>query len=394
MRGHPTFETLVEPMALFESKNRTALDHKPNGEREFDYLDRSGKPEAEQVRQFLDAAFSSWPRERQADLRARLVGGDYVSASFELILHELLKRRGRLPQIEVAKEGTTKRPDFFVGPDVPSFYLEAVVATEAPPTDVAAGKRLGQLHDLINGMADPNFFVTLDVRRYGARQPSARAIKSFLRGELKQLDPDSESIWTEDNGFLGPKMLWEHDGWSIVFHAIPKRQDARGKPGRLVGAVTKGLWVPASDRSVRAAVKAKGGRYGEMDRPYVVAVNVITDHLDEIDLLNALFGTEFYEDRGSGPFVFGRAGDGVLGNAANPRYTRVSAVAFFENVEPWNVARRRALLVHNPYAKHPLPPGTLGIAEGTYAAGPELHTRDPGTSLAALLGLSPDWPKV
>jgi hypothetical protein len=382
-------------MGLFEASDRTAEDPKPNGERDFDYLDRSGKPEAARVREFLDLAFSNWPSARQPEMRARLTDGDYRSASFELILHEILKRRGRSPQIEVPKEGTTKRPDFLVESAVGSFYLEAILATEARRTSVADRKRLDELLDAINRRTDPNFFVSVDVVRYGPGQPSARTIVAFLRGELKKLDPDSDSTWTDKNGYLGPKLRWEGDGWSIVFHAMPKRRDARGKANRrMVGAVADRLWVPGSAQPVRNAVKEKGGRYGAMNRPYIVAVNVITPWLDEIDLMNALFGTEFFTDHGTGSLVFGRDSDGVFGTTANPRYTRVSAVAFFEDVHPWNVASSDALLVHNPHAKHPLPAGTLGIRECTYTGGQEPKPGHAGVPLSELLGLPAEWPRV
>jgi hypothetical protein len=97
------------------------------------------------------------------------------SGSFELILHELLRRRDLPLEIEALKADTTKRPDFLVGTGAESFYMEAILATEESPERVAERKRFGILADVVNRMQSDNFFVGFEVEAWGTAQPSAKA---------------------------------------------------------------------------------------------------------------------------------------------------------------------------------------------------------------------------
>jgi hypothetical protein len=374
---------------LFDDKPRDHLAPKENGEHPFDYSDRSGRPEAAKVREFLEKAFSYYPPDRQAELVARLRSEGYRSGSFELILHELLRRRDLPLQIEAPKTGTAKRPDFLVGTGADSFYLEAILATEESPEHVAERKRFGVLVDVVNRMQSDNFFVGFEVESWGAGQPSAKAITSYLTFKLGGLDADDDSVWNSPEGFESPVWVWEDQGWRIVFRPMPKKVEARGRPGRrAVGMILDGLRAMSTDEAIRDAVAKKATKYGPMDRPYVVAVNVLTWPLDEIDCIEALFGTfDSVESVPGRSDRFLRKPNGVLRPDKN---TRVSAVAFFEDVEPWTAAKRDAVVVHNRFAERPLPFGRLGIPDARQA-GDELQ-REGGKPLGELLGLPLDWP--
>jgi hypothetical protein len=371
-------------MKLFEDKPRDHLAPKENSEHPFEYIDRSGRPEAARVREFVEGAFSFYPPERQAELVARLRSDHYRSGSFELILHELFRLRDVPVEIEAPKPGTTKRPDFLVGKGVDSFYLEAIDTTEGSPERAAELKRFGELVDIVNRMQTDNFFVGFDVVDYGPCQPSAKAIKAFLTGKLKLLDPDEESS-------RGSRWPWEDGkGWRIVFQPMAKKAEARGRRDRrAVGMTTDGLRRVSTEEAIRDAVAKKATRYGAMDRPYVIAVNVSPWPLDEIACIEALFGTfDSVESVPGGRNHFVRKPDGVL---RGDRNTRVSAVAFFEDVEPWTAANRKAVVLHNRFAERPLPFGRLGIPDARHNG--DTLFREGGKVLRELLGLPPEWPR-
>jgi len=376
-------------MKLFDEKQRDHMAPIENTEHPFTYLDRSSRPEAANVREFVERAFSYYPAERQAELGARLRSEEhYRSGSFELVLHELLRARELSVEIESPKTGTAKRPDFLVGSGAESFYLEAILATEGSAR-TAEAKRLGQLLDVVSRMQSDSFYIGFDVEATGPGQPSAKSIIEYLTYKTGSLDADDESIWIGPDGFTSPAWVWEDQGWRIVFSPMPKKVSARGQRGRrAVGMVTEGLRAMNTDEAIRGAVRKKATRYGEMDRPYVVAVNVLTWPIDEIDCIEALFGsfdgTEYVPDGGE---RFLRKPDGVLRPGMN---TRVSAVAFFEDVEPWTAAKRDAFVIHNRFAERPLPFGTLGIPDAR-AHGDTLE-RQGGKTLGELLGLPPRWP--
>jgi hypothetical protein len=375
---------------LFDDKPRDSLAPKENGQHPFEYADRSARPEAAGVREFVERAFSYYPAERQAELAARLRSEGYRSGSFELILHELLRRRDLPLEIEAQKADTTKRPDFLVGTGAESFYMEAILATEESPSRVAERKRCGVLVDVVNRMQSDNFFVGFEVEASGTAQPSAKAITSYLTFKLAGLDADDDSIWNGLEGFESPAWVWEDQGWRIVFRPMPKKVEARGRPGRrAVGMIIDGLRAMSTDEAIRDAVGKKATKYGPMDRPYVVAVNVLTWPLDEIDCIEALYGTvdSFDSTPGGGTRVVRRP-NGILGPTWN---TRVSAIAFFEDVEPWTASKRDAVIVHNKFAERPLPFGRLGIPDARHVGGDKLE-REGGKSLGELLGLPLDWP--
>jgi hypothetical protein len=370
---------------LFDEKPRDHMAPRDNSEHPFKYTDRSGRPEAARVREFVEAAFSFYPVDRQAELAARLRSDHYRSGSFELILHELLRLRGLPTEIEAPKAGTTKRPDFFVGTGDDSFYMEAILATEESAERVAELKRFGLLVDIVNRMQTDTFFVGFDVAAYGPGQPNAKAIKALVTNNLKLIDPD-------DEGSRDARWPWEDGkGWRIVFRPMAKKAEARGRRGRrAVGMTTDGLRAVNPEKAIRDAVGEKATRYGPMDRPYVIAVNVSPWPLDEIACIEALFGTfDSIESVPGGRDRFVRKPDGVLRRDQN---TRVSAVAFFEDVEPWTAANRKAVVVHNRFAERPLPFGRLGIPDARHNG--DALIRVGGKSVGELLCLPPEWPRA
>jgi hypothetical protein len=210
------------------------------------------------------------------------------------------------------------------------------------------------------------------------------------------LNPDEIEELLEVGGIEAlPHWQYEHDGWQITFFPIPKSPKSRGKGGlRSLGAeIYEPHWID-SGTAIRKAIVSKGGRYGHLDLPYIVAVNTLGEHTDEIDIMEALFGREQFKIRvdKSEPIEpeFSRIPDGVWTSKSGPRYTRISAVLLANELFPWNVPRGNACLYHNPWAKH------------TYDSElTRLNQRIPdanrlkfvgGESLGVIFGLSSEWP--
>jgi hypothetical protein len=145
---------------------------------------------------------------------------------------------------------------------------------------------------------------------------------------------------------------------------------------------------------IRNAILGKATRYGQLDAPYVVAVNAISDYADADQAINAVFGTpavfirrtmDGFEDR------LGRERDGIWLGAGGPTNTRVSAVFSTERLTPWSLAQRRARLFLNPWAACPLSgsPFQTDIVD----VHEERLRQTPGLSVQELLGLPEDWPE-
>ena len=98
----------------------------------------------------------------------------------------------------------------------------------------------------------------------------------------------------------------------------------------------------------------------------MVAVTVITIHLDRIDTVQALFGQERWivrtgqRDAEPGP----RKSNGVWCGPDGPQNTRVGAVLIANEVLPWTVASSDVCLIHNPWAAAPVAGPICAVAQG------------------------------
>lgn len=390
-------------MRLFDDIDRHDEGPAQYAEPQFSYLNRSARLSFSRTRQVLEAWFSRYPVSEQADLGARFRSKNdqqHHAAFFELFLHELLLRLGYSITIHPSpSQASTRRPDFLAeSPSGGSFYMEAVVASDQSEEDAAARARMNVVYDTLDRLDSPNFFIGLELRGAPKTPPRARPIRSFLRQRLAQLDPDEITQLVESGGFDAlPHWRFEHEGWEIDFFPIPKSPRARGKPGiRPVGMrMPEAFWSDPS-AAIRNAIVGKAGQYGDLDLPYVIAVNALEAGVDRIDIMEALFGKEkfMFTLTPSGPSEPEMAvePDGVWTSRSGPRYTRVSAVLLTSPVLPWNVPRADICLYHNPWARRPYTAELTRLPRAT----PEATRRDHmewhgGESLATIFGLPPEW---
>ncbi len=388
---------------LFDELARTETGPAGHAEPEFTYLNRSARPEVKRIREVLEAWFSHYPEVGRADLRGRFrspSNNQHRSAFFELLLHELLSRLNcRVTIHPTPPTGITRCPDFLVEPDSGEpFYLEAVVATDESAMEAAGQARMNAVYDVLDQMESPNVFIGIRFRGAPATSPPASRIRSFLSQHLVGLDPDEIGERMRGGGLEAlPHWLFEHEGWRLDFFPIPKSQEARGKPGvRPIGVRIPAARYVNSRAAIRDAIMAKGNRYGELDRAYVVAVNGLAWHLDTADAMEALFGTEqvvvTYGPDGPVNTEMTRARDGAWLDPSGPRYTRISAVLVTIGLSPWSVTTVPARLYHHPWATRSCP-AVLSVLPKTVPVGDRMELRD-GKGLAELLGLPAAWPRV
>ena len=225
------------------------------------------------------------------------------------------------------------------------------------------------------------------------KQPSARKIRAFLKRELATIDPDSVDVSQLARPLLeGPGLTYQDETITIVIALMPRSPAARGRTDiRPIGVYPMASRWGGSDALIRDAVKSKATRYGELDLPYVVAENCISEWgVDDEDILNALFGTEqFAFAQGSPTPVPSRRRDGALIGPNGPWNTRVSAV-LVSTLFPWNLGACRLELYHNPWAAKPLRACSFALRQGTVLDGSV--TWSGATELLSHFGLEPGWP--
>jgi len=352
-------------MKLFD-ENIDRADTSPGSysEPDFDYLNRSARVAAQAIRALLEDWFARYPNPSKAELRASFRSKDnvqHLSAFFELYVHELLLVHGYRLEVHPELERTSKRPDFLARTNHHEVYVEAIVATNSSSKEAGAEARLNQAYDALNRVNSPNFFVGIEV--YGVPSTPVplnefrRAVERFL-GEL---DPDVVSRERLNGGLItAPRRQFSHEGCTIEFFPIAKSREARGKPGlRPLAMLGPGEAESVHDsRALKNVVATKAKRYGEMKKPFVVAVNAMAQHLESIDMADALFGQEsdtvFHDiNRAAVPRAT-RTMNGVWITGKGPTNTRVAAVLVASAVSPWSLHVRKPIIYLNPWAKYPV----------------------------------------
>jgi hypothetical protein len=133
----------------------------------------------------------------------------------------------------------------------------------------------------------------------------------------------------------------------------------------------------------------KANRYGNLDLPFVVAVNAMGQYSDEDHPDFALFGSELIAVNRNGDHRVQRAPDGVWYGPHGARKRGVSAVLSTEKLTPWSLSQRRARFFLNPWALRPFTPA-IGI--DVRRVEDNRFVAEPRRSVREILGIAENWP--
>ncbi|SRR5258707_10777059 len=378
------------------------LDTDPSGYSEpyFTYLEKSARIEMARVRDLLESWFTRYPNAHKHEFKRRCQTNNikFESAFFELYIHELLLRLGY--SVEVQPENRTanlKRPDFFVhNSDGEAFYLEATVASGTSTEQMVQLARKNKVYDAINKIDSPNFFLGMKMKGSPSTEPPIKSWLKQISGWLSSLDPDKFLEFSKHTDVdIRPKLALSHDGWHIEFFATPKSIKARAESGiRSIGMQMGDFEKVNSTEVIRRAAIAKAKKYGKLDKPYIIAINVHTAFFDRIHVMEALFGTEQYivtseEDKPQIKIV--RATDGAWTSPFGPRYTRVTGVLIMERLMPSNIAYSDLCLYHNPWASNSYNGQMQQLSEAIPTNG-QMYWKD-GIHPRCLFGMPEKWPE-
>jgi hypothetical protein len=387
-------------MAVFDQIERVELGPRPYAQPDFNYLNGSARQGVQAIRHTIEEWFLHYPNDDRAELRTRLRSEDnyqHRSAFFELFLHELLLRLGCDVEVHPQVAGTQRHPDFHVqSPMGHACYLEAILASDETREESAANARMNQVYDALNRLNSPDFYIGMNLGGAPATPPSARHIRTFLSRHLAQLNFDDIADLFRDGGFRAlPHWQYQHDGWSIELFPLPKSDQNRGRGGiRPIGIQFEPMRLLQTREAIRDSVLEKAGRYGELGQPYVIAVNVLSAHLDRIDVMEALFGFEQFRYRpGALPQQpeLGRAPNGAWFGPAGIQNTRVSAALVFPNLSQSSLCWTIPCIYHNPWAAHRYA-GELDRLNGGVPRDAQYMDFQDGESLRSIFDLREDWP--
>ncbi len=382
----------VVKLGLFDTFERGYRGVRQHAEDQFTFVNRSAEPAAASVRELLDSWFAAYANCDKGELRS-MFRHDFDAAFWQLVVHAYLRGLGCEPEVHPlhlhSQSGPS--PDYHVtfaqgGP----CYVEATVDRDESDSDKKKRNRLAPLYDEIERIDSPSFYICLkDLQDAPEVQPSPKKLRAFVEEKIRCLDPDEVTAAAEryGNGTL-PEWHYKDRGFAITVSVIPKTPAGRMKPGTdSLGSMPVEMRWGGTAPSIRGSVLAKAKRYGQLDAPYVVAVNSVsrwgttTRHIVE-----ALFGSRDIDGEGR----LGRATEISLWNGPEGPWNRRVSAVLIGTVGPWDLGRARVCVYHNPYANRPCDALPWRVAEASIVDG-VLQVQE-GESIGEVLGLQPDWP--
>ncbi|HEX4806427.1 MAG TPA: hypothetical protein VFU94_11050 [Conexibacter sp.] len=326
---------------------RDRIDETPRAHREpaYAFLDRVAGGRWDRVRAQLDGWYARLPAAARADVRNRFAQPaelDHAGAFWELWVHEAHRRRGFEIAVNIGCEAGERRQDFVLSRGRERCWLEATVVGGDSPLSFTERRLDEQLRDILATVRAPRFSLALEVVRYGACSPGRRHVVPPLERWLGSLDPRELRA--------SPRVRrLAFDDWVIDVEAMAL-DDAHSRPcgcARLVPRDVGARGVPMNDvRPLRRKIKKKAARYGELDRPYLLAVLALGDAVRGQDVEHALFGAAPRDHA----VWHGPAG------ACNTRLSGVLVARGLRSTDPSPSASAAATptLWRNPWASRPL----------------------------------------
>lgn len=380
-------------MAVYTSWDRTDASPKRAAETDAEFFERIAGPFWDQVRDVINEWWSHLPDHAQSGVRSRLLDRNsdtnVFSALWELYLHEMLLGSGCTVEVEPGIGTRGKNPDFLVTCDDEQFVVEAIWTAQRLG-DTASNPLPPQLADAIDRVPSPNFFVSYELGRAGLATPSQKRLKAELARWLASLDPD-QVIAEYQHKVPLPKHTWHEAGWSLTFVAIPRSPGTRGDPtSRTIGIHPMSDGLDDQPDRVLDAVKRKGGKYGDLALPFIVAVGHAAFFPEDEDTETALYGTSV-EYAHAGTPTFGRKPDGYWTATYAHAHGRVSGVLTVHNPAPWTWTKHTPVLWQSPDPSS-LPAPVLPIWATAQLVDVQVKRQPAACSVHTVFGLPELWP--
>ncbi len=349
---------------LFDQFERNYLGLARYSEPRWQFLNRSSRIDFEYVRDTLEKWFENYDADREKRFKlAKAFRSDkdkeHLSAFFELYLYQLFIAQGFSMEIE-PEYASRRRPDFLLtSPRGDKILLEATGVY--PDRYFGAAKKQEQIViDYLNdNLESPDFFLHIKILQSPQDNPPCKTIKRVLERKLQQLDYNlvmQDSLEKVNQGLKRfPSHVWKHHTWTIEFVFIPKQGGARGKSGvRPIGSWDYSAEVGNTVSYIRSAIDSKSSHYGEINTPYILAINVFDYCIDETTL-SALIGDERvivdFETKQCHP---SRIPNGSWYGPNGYQKKRMSAACLFTRLRPETMHISDPVLWHHPYPTHQL----------------------------------------
>lgn len=363
-------------MSLFDETTRPQDNGSDYSEPHYDYLNRSGRLEAQIARRKMDNLFSMYETlhpKSSDDLKNRIKSSDnrqHLGAVTELYVHGLLLRNDFVVRPHPEVPGKKARPDFFASKSGVELYIE-VAAIIGGPDSTRTATFEANILDSINEVSSANFLLGVDFMEVSyTQQPTLGKIRQEIQKFVDSLVQQPVDLETRSEAAY-PSFVVEQGGWKMKFTAYPvtgeARERRRGTKTRSVGSIMYPVMELRTDEAIRNKIKEKRKKYGNLARPLIVAINPIHEgfFVKDDTVMRALFGKEtltfINHVDGTQETRHGRNMDGAWVRPPGTLLGGVSAVLVLPNLYAWNLDRVEPKLWIHPKPNYPIAPGILNV---------------------------------
>jgi len=367
---------------LFSSGARTRTSSRRYNEPTYSFLNTSGWPSVARVREFWEGWFAHYDEDKKPALAARFQSANnhiLLSAFLELFTFAVLRRAEYSVQID--PPAGTRTLDFLASSGHgPTFYAECT-ATGRRVAEVGEDAREADVIDAIDKVPSGQLVLGVRCIERGAESAPLRQLRSSLTTWLSTLNQAETREWT-----------WRARGWVVQVTAIPAGDDPLEDQGG-VGMIMSNAFTNDQPLRLRAAIDGKASKYGSLDKPLLVVTDS-TEHQWERDLMTALRGDVIWHiNFANKTYSVGARPNGIFSDTRGSRNVALSAV-MHGHFAVLSFADRAMILIHHPFARHPLPFGLFTFCEERrfHLETGEPQTTAPATTVGGFFGLPDGWP--
>lgn len=343
---------------LFDDFQRNDDGEPRTSEDAYSYLNRLAGEQGSRIRSMLENWFAAYNADDKEKRRLRdsfmnKDPGAHLAAWWELYTYSLYRCLGYSIEVHPEIVGVDTTPDFLVTRGADSMYVECTVvsALDGPVTRRPAVEAM--ICDAIKEIPNDDWLIGVTFETEGNRPPRRTEIQTKIGEWLTQHNPDTvrrnieAAIASGELVAVLPKQNFAFQDWVLTCIAYP-RPPNEVEGSKWLGALPKSRrYVYRNTAIIRKALRAKGGNYGSpgsLDKPLVVAVMSVNRIAAVADAVDAMFGSRT-RDQGRRD-AYWRGPD----SAGGARGTRVSAILFSHDMQPWSVRSHLPIALINPWA--------------------------------------------
>ena len=314
---------------------------------------------------------------------------EFPSAFYELYLFGLFEAVGI--SMDPIYDEKKRIPDFIANVN-DGFYIEATISVDDHHRNIGRHRIKSELFDYLNEtLKDPDFLISVNLLELSSKNPKMKIVKGKIENWLNQIRKKDDL--NSENEVSKNHLLIESKGWKLLIHAIPIKQTIKDNPKNIIGSIFQGFSFDNSKDKLRHTIMSKANHYKSLNKPLLLAINMLTFNCDLMDIMDALFGDtviEIPKDR-EGPPTASRIYNGAWFENGKFRNRRISALLITNHLNPWSIAYQDVIVVHHPKPHYPLDKSSFPFKQKYFQAG-RLCDID-GLHPRKILNLKKGWPE-